>query len=154
MPRSTPWSTDYFAGTREYLGLGALLSGPDYVQAQRVLRATQRSLAELFAHVDAVATPTATMVAPTYTVLEEQGFGALFERVHTQYWDAVGNPALAVPVGFNADGLPLSLQIAGRPFDEALLIRIGDAYQRRTDWHLHVPPTADIDAAHPAASEH
>ena len=49
-------------------------------------------------------------------------------------------PALAVPCGFSADGLPLSLQIAGRPFDEATVLRAGHAYEQATEWHTYHPP--------------
>jgi len=45
-----------------------------------------------------------------------------------------------VPMGFTAGGLPLSLQLAGRPFEEATLVHVGDAYQSVTDWHLRVAP--------------
>jgi aspartyl-tRNA(Asn)/glutamyl-tRNA(Gln) amidotransferase subunit A len=93
----------------------------------------------LLQDVDVIVMPTATMVAPTYAELEKHGFAVLFGRVHTQYWDAVGNPVLAVPMALNEDGLPLSLQIAGRPFDERRLISIATAYQRQTDWHERMP---------------
>jgi aspartyl-tRNA(Asn)/glutamyl-tRNA(Gln) amidotransferase subunit A len=63
----------------------------------------------------------------------------IFKRVFTGYWDATGNPALAVPMGFTGDGMPLSLQIAARPFEEALALRTGDAYQQLTEWHLRLP---------------
>ena len=49
-------------------------------------------------------------------------------------------PALAVPCGFSEEGLPLSLQIAGRPFDEATVLRAGHAYEQATDWHTRRPP--------------
>ena len=49
-------------------------------------------------------------------------------------------PALAVPCGFSEDGLPLSLQIAGRPFNEATVLRAGHAYEQATEWHTHHPP--------------
>ena len=49
-------------------------------------------------------------------------------------------PALAVPCGFSDDGLPLSLQIAGRPFDEATVLRAGHAYEQATNWHTRRPP--------------
>ena len=49
-------------------------------------------------------------------------------------------PALAVPCGFSDDGLPLSLQIAGRPFDEATVLRAGHAYEQATEWHTRRPP--------------
>ncbi len=136
----TRWD-DYFASARVLLGCGVLLSGHDYVQAQRMRRLAQRHLAGLFATVDLVATPAASAGAPTYAELDAAGVPiSVLERVHTGYWDAVGNPALVVPMGFTAGGLPLSLQLAARPFEEALLVRAGDAYQRATDWHLRVPP--------------
>ena len=49
-------------------------------------------------------------------------------------------PALSVPCGFSQDGLPLSLQIAGRPFEEATVLNAGHAYQQATDWHTRRPP--------------
>ena len=52
----------------------------------------------------------------------------------------LGLPALAVPCGFTPGGLPASFQLVGRPFSEAVLLQTGDAYQRRTDFHLRVPP--------------
>jgi aspartyl-tRNA(Asn)/glutamyl-tRNA(Gln) amidotransferase subunit A len=50
-----------------------------------------------------------------------------------------GAPALALPCGFSASGLPLGLQIAGRPFDDATVLRIGQAYEQATPWHLRHP---------------
>jgi aspartyl-tRNA(Asn)/glutamyl-tRNA(Gln) amidotransferase subunit A len=47
-----------------------------------------------------------------------------------------------VPMGFTDAGLPLGLQVVGRPFEESLVLRAGDAFQRRTDWHLRVPQLA------------
>ena len=57
-------------------------------------------------------------------------------------WNLIGLPALAVPCGFSSTGLPLSMQIVGKPFDETTVLRVGDAYQQLTDWHLRVPPIA------------
>ncbi len=133
---------DYFTATRAFVGTGALYSGADYVQAQRVRRVAQRSLAALFADVDAIATPTASTGAPTYEELERRGVMRPLGTLYTPYWDAVGNPALVVPMGFTGAGLPLSLQLAARPFEETLLVQLGDAYQQATDWHLRVPPLA------------
>ena len=55
-------------------------------------------------------------------------------------FNMAGLPALAVPCGFTEAGLPLSLQIAGRPFDEATVLRAGHAYEQATDWHRRRPP--------------
>lgn len=55
----------------------------------------------------------------------------------------LGLPALGVPAGFTANGLPCGFQLVGRPFSEALLLRVADAYQRVTDWHERAPQTAD-----------
>ena len=60
------------------------------------------------------------------------------------YFTRLGNLlelcALAVPDGFTATGLPLSLQIVCKPYDEAMALRIGWAYQQATDWHERRPP--------------
>ena len=58
----------------------------------------------------------------------------------------MGLPALCIPIGFTDDGLPLSLQIVGKPFDEATVLRVGDAFQQVTDWHLQVPAMAAAEA--------
>jgi aspartyl-tRNA(Asn)/glutamyl-tRNA(Gln) amidotransferase subunit A len=68
-----------------------------------------------------------------------EGFMA---QINTPYWDSVGNPVLAVPVGFTAAGLPLSMQIAGPPFGEAAALRAGQVYQEHTSWHLREPAIA------------
>ncbi|HWI73263.1 MAG TPA: amidase family protein, partial [Baekduia sp.] len=133
---------DYARSNRSMYALGALFSCADYVQAQRVRRVAQRALAELFAGVDAIVMPAASVAAPSYDSLLTGGVMDALKGVHTMYWDAVGNPALVVPMGFNAAGLPLSLQIAGRPFEEDVLVQVGDAFQRTTDWHRRVPPLA------------
>jgi aspartyl-tRNA(Asn)/glutamyl-tRNA(Gln) amidotransferase subunit A len=133
---------EYARSNRSMYALGALFSGADYVQAQRLRRVTQRRLAAIFAGVDAIVMPAATRVAPSYDALLSGDVMEVLAGVHTMYWDAVGNPALVVPMGFNADGLPLSLQIAGRPFEEDVLVQVGDAFQQTSDWHLRVPPLA------------
>ena len=60
----------------------------------------------------------------------------------TRPFNFSGHPACALPCGFTSDGLPIGLQIVGRPFDEATVLRAADAYQRATDWHTRRPPLA------------
>lgn len=61
---------------------------------------------------------------------------------YTRIFSMAGVPAISVPVGFDRDGMPLGLQIAGRYFDEATVLRVGHAFQLETDWHGRTPPIA------------
>jgi aspartyl-tRNA(Asn)/glutamyl-tRNA(Gln) amidotransferase subunit A len=143
--------TDYFRSTRATIALGAMVSGADYVQAQRVRRVAQDAVGRLFRDVDAVACPTVSIGAPTYeSMVDDEGrvdVGGLFRFIHTPYWDSLGNPVVALPMGFTAAGLPLSLQLAGPAFGEATVLRAADAFQQSTDWHLRLPDCAVPSAA-------
>jgi len=140
------WS-DYFEATRMTVGMGIYYSAADYVQAQRARRVGQLALAKVFEDVDLIVTPTSGAGATSFDQMStfsdrmaEGGFGPIY----TPYWDTTGNPVLSAPMGFTQDGLPLSLQIAGRPFDETTVLRAGDAFQRVTDWHEQVPSLAAV----------
>jgi len=127
----------YFAGTRAAVVAGALVPAGDYAQSQRARRAVQRLVAKIYDEVDLIVTPTASAGAPAYS---ELSFDGLLDPLHTPYWNALGNPAMSVPMGFSNAGLPIGLQIVGKPFDEAAVLAAGYAYQQRTDWHVRVPP--------------
>ena len=131
------WST-YGRSARLGMARGAYYSAADYVQAQRVRRVGQERLAGVFADVDAVVTPTASIAAPPLEGIEDC-LASWKQLVHTTYWNATGNPAMSVPMGGTADGMPIGLQIAGTPGDEQAVLRIGEAYQRATDWHRQRP---------------
>ncbi len=66
----------------------------------------------------------------------------ILRRISTHPFGVANTPALALPMGFTRDGLPLSLQIAGRPFAEETVYRIGHAFERATLWHQRHP---DLD---------
>jgi aspartyl-tRNA(Asn)/glutamyl-tRNA(Gln) amidotransferase subunit A len=137
---------DYFASTRLLLARGALVSGADYVQAQRVRRVAQDAVARLFADVDVIVCPTTAIAAPRYEdITDPEGnvdIEDMFGYIFTQYWDCVGNPVLAAPMGRTATGMPLSMQFAGPAFGEAAILASGDAFQQATDWHRRVPDLA------------
>ena len=88
--------------------------------------------------------PTIGIGVPTLAATGPQG-GSDMPRVLaeltrlTRWVNYLGVPALAVPCGFDSRGLPISLQLVGRPFAEATLLAAGRAFQRETDWHLRVP---------------
>lgn len=133
---SGKWA-DYSSGARSTIATGALVTSSDYVQAQRVRRLGQREISKLFNEVDVIVSPTASVGAPRY---KDLNMAAVFGLVNTSYWSATGNPCLVLPMGFTDRGLPLSLQLVGRPFEEPLLGRAGAAFQRATDWHKYLPP--------------
>jgi aspartyl-tRNA(Asn)/glutamyl-tRNA(Gln) amidotransferase subunit A len=60
----------------------------------------------------------------------------------TRPFNLSGHPAASIPCGFTEGGLPMGLHIIGRPFDEATVLRVADAYQRVTDWHTRRAPFA------------
>ncbi|MGV0793268.1 amidase [Mycolicibacterium sp. XJ1819] len=134
---------DYGRGTRIALAAGEAVTGADYVQAQRVRRVARQRIAELFAHVDLVVTPTGHLGAPRIdTIMDHLNLTALnptSASMHTFYWNPLGNPTLAVPIGLSSENTPLSMSISGRPFADADVLRAGDAYQRRTTNHLLIP---------------
>jgi aspartyl-tRNA(Asn)/glutamyl-tRNA(Gln) amidotransferase subunit A len=130
---------DYFATTRLTLLTGSFFTAADYVQAQRVRRVGQKALSRVFEGVDLVVTPTIGMAAPRLDGMAEF-MSEQFSTVYTPYWNAVGNPALSVPMAPNAEGLPLGLQIAGRPHEDDVVLRAGDAFQRRSSYHRLIPP--------------
>ena len=84
--------------------------------------------------VDVIVTPTIGVPAPPL----DADFVALMPLFFTGVWNVTGYPALSVPVR-PVGGLPVGMQIVGRPFDEATVLRVGDAYQRRTGWHRLTP---------------
>ncbi|GAA2073055.1 Asp-tRNA(Asn)/Glu-tRNA(Gln) amidotransferase subunit GatA [Streptomyces albiaxialis] len=142
---------DFAAGTRGLLAHGALFSGADYVQAQRARRTAREALRALFRTVDVLVTPTASLGAPRLEELTtpegHQDNEALFSKVHTPYWNAVGLPVLALPMGLTGEGLPLSLQIAGPPSEDRTVLRVGEAYQGRTSWHRRTPARLHAEEA-------
>ncbi|MEI5098120.1 amidase [Streptomyces sp. PmtG] len=138
---------DYCVASRGLLAMGALVTGADYVQAQRVRTVAQRAVDVLFADVDVVVCPTASIGTPPFDALADaaghQDQAGVFGKIHTPYWNPLANPVLAVPLGVTGAGLPLSLHVAGPVAGEATILRVGDAFQQRTDWHLRAPdPTA------------
>jgi aspartyl-tRNA(Asn)/glutamyl-tRNA(Gln) amidotransferase subunit A len=76
--------------------------------------------------------------ATPFTKVFDPNFG--FPKSNMAPFNFTGLPALALPCGFSSTGLPLSLQIAGRPWEEATVLRVGHAYEQATEWHTRRPP--------------
>ena len=123
---------------RERILTGALVSASEYTQAQRIRATLCRETAEVLRDVDVLATPTTPKPATPFSVAQDPELG--FPRSNMPPFNLTGLPTLALPCGFSASGLPLSLQLAGRPFEEATVLRVGHAYERATAWHIRRPP--------------
>jgi aspartyl-tRNA(Asn)/glutamyl-tRNA(Gln) amidotransferase subunit A len=122
---------------REKLLAGGLVSGSEYTQAQRLRARLCEDMAAALTRVDVLATPTTPGPAPAFATVLDPDFP--FARSNMAPFNMAGLPALALPCGFSEAGLPLSLQIAGRPFEEATVLRVGHAYEQATDWHRRRP---------------
>lgn len=135
----TRWS-EYGRFTRALLGRGALWSAADIVQANRFRMHFARLVAEALSRYDVLVLP--TMPTPAPLAAEETPATSDMPDQWSYFgqWNLIGLPAISIPSGFSATGLPLATQIVGRPFAEATLLRVADAVQRHTDWHLQVPP--------------
>jgi aspartyl-tRNA(Asn)/glutamyl-tRNA(Gln) amidotransferase subunit A len=124
---------------RPRIATGRSLSARDYLGALRERDEAKREFAEALGDVDALLTPTTTTAAIPLDAVDQNSTPAHF----TRFVNALELCALAIPDGFTATGLPLSLQIVCRGFDEATALRIGLAYQQATDWHERHPPGLD-----------
>ncbi len=138
---------DYGADVRQRLLVGAFVSGADYLKGQRVRALIRDEVDRALGKLDVLVCATTPMPAPAVGQ-NEVAIGAETQPVRpnlirfTRPFNLTGHPAASVPCGFTAAGLPVGLQIVGRPFDEATVLRAADAYQRATDWHTRRPPAA------------
>jgi aspartyl-tRNA(Asn)/glutamyl-tRNA(Gln) amidotransferase subunit A len=133
---------DYSPAVLERLRVGSVLPAIDYVNAQRARRILVNRALEIMQDCDALVCTTMPVLAPT---LEEGNRPEIHGNLarHTRLFNLLGFPTASYPCGFGASGLPVGLQVAGRPWDEATVLRIGYAYQQVTDWHTRWPAVAE-----------
>lgn len=127
------------------LEAGLFISAVDYVQAQRARRLFYQQSCDLFNKVDLLAGPTVPITAFTIGTEEIQIGNAHLGVIQalTQYtrpFNLNGFPAITVPCGLSKNGLPIGFQLAGKPFDEATVLRVAFAYEQATEWHRRRPP--------------
>ncbi|MBI4282552.1 MAG: amidase [Chloroflexi bacterium] len=129
---------------RRRIESGLFIPAEAYLHAQQVRAKLKRRLLETFAEIDLLATPTTAIAAPG---IEQERVTIHGQDVPireallriTRIFSAVGLPAISVPCGFTRGGLPVGLQLVGKPFTESLLLRVAHAYQESTLWHLRRP---------------
>jgi aspartyl-tRNA(Asn)/glutamyl-tRNA(Gln) amidotransferase subunit A len=113
-----------------------------YLKAQQVRTLILRDYDQAFERVDVVAMPTSP--TPAFPIGERVSdpLQMYLADTFTVSANLAGLPAVSVPCGFTAGRLPIGLQLLGRRFDEATLLRIADAYERDTEWSKQLPPIA------------
>ena len=124
------------ASLRYRIIAGGLVRAEDYVQAMRVRRDLASAMQQIFTTIDLMMLPTGEPAGklepvPHYTLFTDPSYTTAF--------NVSGNPALSVCSGYAANGMPQSLQIAGRLFEDATVLRAGHAYEKATSWRDRRP---------------
>jgi aspartyl-tRNA(Asn)/glutamyl-tRNA(Gln) amidotransferase subunit A len=143
-------------GTRQRLGAAALVPAAVYARANRARVLVRREVLDACARYDALLTatslnPPGLIEAARETVgsRDDMRNKVILRRIGTYPFSMANVPAIAVPMGFSKAGLPLSLQIAAKPFAEATVFRVAHAYELATPWHTRHP---DLTASAAQAS--
>lgn len=136
---------EYGPWFRDWLDLGARVSGAAYAQANNLRAACNGLLRMLWRDIDALACP--AMPTPAFPVTPEGLYGPMphtgFSMARLRFtapYNFNGAPTLTLPCGLNREGLPLSLQFVGKPLGESVVCRLGQAYEQATAWHTMQPP--------------
>jgi aspartyl-tRNA(Asn)/glutamyl-tRNA(Gln) amidotransferase subunit A len=138
---------DYGAQVLMRLQNGLAIPGVSYLEAMRWRGPALAAYMAAVTGTDAVLVPVAPVPAPTIAesdVGNSPNAEAVIQRLtrFTRPVNYLGLPSLSIPTGFTRSGLPVGMQLIGRSFDEAMLLRIGAAFQRATDYHQRVPKAA------------
>ena len=128
---------------RIMLGTYALSAGyydAYYLKAQQMRTLIRMDFQKVFESCDALVTPVAPTTAFRLGEKTADPLTMYLSDIFTISVNLAGLPALALPCGFDAAGLPIGLQVIGRPFEEAAVLRIGHAYEQATTWHTRGAP--------------
>ncbi|MCI0785212.1 MAG: amidase [Chloroflexi bacterium] len=125
---------------------GSILPARAHHKAVRLRHMLRREILEALEKVDVLVMPTSSI--PASPIPAQAGIGSKQEvldglsgrRSFTAPFNLANTPALSINCGFTSGGLPVGLQIAGKPFDEETLFRVAHAYEQATDWHTRRPP--------------
>ncbi|WP_087720826.1 amidase [Salinicola salarius] len=125
----------------ERLCMGAFVTGADYIDAQRAARALIAAVETVLEDVEIIACTTVPAPAPRIEDVEVVPFRS--QPPLTAPFNLTGHPALSLCCGYSDTGLPLALQLVGRYFDEATVLRAGHAYEQATTWRDRRPALRD-----------
>lgn len=128
----------YGADVRTRLETGRDLLSVNHVRAQQTRAMMQAECAKILQKCEVLITPTVPIPAPRINALDQTVIASLTR--FTRYFNLTGQPAISVPCGFTPGGLPIGIQIAGRPFDEETVLRAAHAYEQNARWFERRPP--------------
>ena len=141
----TRWD-EFDVGTRTRLAAGCLVPATVYHRAMRARVLVRREVLETLEGCDALLCPTALSPAGRIEAAREQvesqddmDTRIILRRISSYPFSMANIPAIALPMGFSKTGLPVSLQIGGRPFDESTVFRVAHAYERAASWYQRHP---------------
>lgn len=140
-------SQDYADDIRTLLLAGLFLPAVDYLAALQARRIIRREWANVFEKIDILITPTTPVTATKFgdQTADVPGGPKPLVRAYldlTLPFNLTGYPAITIPCGFSKSGMPIGMQLVGKPFTESMLLRAAHQYQQETDWHLRRPPAA------------
>jgi Asp-tRNA(Asn)/Glu-tRNA(Gln) amidotransferase A subunit family amidase len=120
---------------------GEKVTAAEYIHKRRELERQRHAAAELFREVDVIVTPTTPKLAPLIAELEKEPQELRGKEIvllrNTRPFSILGVPAISVPCGFSRDGLPIGLQMAGRPGEDATVLALAAAYEQAA--HVQYP---------------
>jgi Asp-tRNA(Asn)/Glu-tRNA(Gln) amidotransferase A subunit family amidase len=134
------WPSRFGPELRSWLKSGRRHSAVDYLRALETRDRLAAELDRALEPVDAIVTPTTPV--PATRLGEAPPDHAALRWRNTGPFIVMSVPAISVPCGLTAEGLPIGLQVAGKRFDEAGVLRAAYAYEQATDWHTRRPPWA------------
>ncbi|MDB5275023.1 MAG: glutamyl-tRNA amidotransferase, partial [Chitinophagaceae bacterium] len=132
---------DFGPAVRARVRAGRAGAAVDYAQTLVDRRDDTTAIGKALEGFDALLLPTTIMASPPLDTIDED-YMPLSDL--TRFVNYLGLCALALPCGFNAQGLPMSLQIVGKAFTEDVVLRIGLAYEEATGWHLSRPDLTSL----------
>jgi aspartyl-tRNA(Asn)/glutamyl-tRNA(Gln) amidotransferase subunit A len=113
-----------------------------YRKASQVRTLMRNDFEEAFRKVDVIVSPTAPTPAFRIGEKTDDPLQMYLSDIHTIPVNLAGIPAISIPCGFSHEGLPIGLQIIGKPFDEGMLLRVAYTFEQNTDFHLRKPKLA------------
>ena len=125
---------------------GSVIPAQYYYKAQKIRAVLRQQILDALEKVDVLVLPTGPVTAPPVESVpgiqsKEHALTGLAGRISfTGPFNLAGTPALSVPCGFSAAGMPMGLQIVGRPFAEETVLRVAHAYEQATEWHNRRAP--------------